>query len=391
MPAIILIIALVSLPVIAVACIVTGYFKLRRQPVHDIERQYNINGTRHVNDHAIVLRDLPPISWPRERPVVPEHLAPVAKPLPTPGEEIKGVGGGFVEAYGTNGGDRRSAKGKERAHEGFEEAQIYGGHGQEWNNNHLPQANLQHQHPNFSMPSTSSLAIPAPQRAYTHATYGRFNSTQSLAIAMYGDDTKATDAWDKIKRRESLAKPRSRSQPLNLAPEELEDVDLGDSKEWRQAHRPGTPLARPSSAFAVGTDSEEEEQGEQENIRAQEEQVKQTKKTVITPITQMSNTTVASQAPSNVLPGVSHKASWSTSSSHASRRSSELTRPTIFTGISRQSSVRESPATPSRKSSMMGKVRSLTHRSSEISRRGSGEVEMRGGGILVGYEDSDEE
>lgn len=369
MPAIILIIGLVSLPLVVVGCFITAYFKLRHRQFYDIERQNTIDG--------IVMQGLERISWPLGRPIVPTHVAPVAKPLPNPSEQIKGIGGGFVEAYGTGGGEGRSGREYERSNEGLEQAQIYGGRGHEWNEQHLPQGHLQQGHPTLDMPSNVRIDIQAPQPAYTHVNYGRFNSTQNPAAAMYGEDARAADAWDRIDRRESLAKPRLRSQPIELAAEEFEDVDLGDSKERRQDKRPATPVVRPSSAFTIGSD--EEEEVEREDTRAQEQEVKQEDEPAYPPDRFMdkrnSDTTVATQTPCHVLPGISQKASWSTTSSYASRRSSELTRLNILTNVSRQSSMRESPVTPSRKSSTMGKLRSLTRRSSEMSRQNPGEVE----------------
>jgi hypothetical protein len=145
-----------------------------------------------------LLQDLSHISWPLGRDAVPENIAPVAKPLPTPGEEVKDVGGGFVEAYGTSGADRRTAKGKERAHKDFEQAQMYRYRGQKRNEQHLPQGNLWHEHLDFSMPSIIGPKIQAPQPVYTHVTYGRFTSTLNPTLAMYGEDTKTADTWDKI-------------------------------------------------------------------------------------------------------------------------------------------------------------------------------------------------
>ncbi|KAH6205226.1 hypothetical protein HBI42_164930 [Parastagonospora nodorum] len=329
MPAIVLIIGLVCLPLIVVGCIVTAYFKVRRARIHDVERANNTDGTRHINDHGIVLRGITRISSPLERDVVPENVAPVAQPLP--------------EAY------------RKRAN----------------SNTHHPLSS----HARIDPPPVISIPdIQAPQPAYTHALSGRYNSTQNTAELMYGEDARVAEAWAKIEKRESLVEPKSRSQAIEIPADKWEDVDLdGNDGGWKKNKR----LATPAGVFAIG-DSEDEEDEVDVAERSHDE-----------PKDSRSDTPTTS---SQILSAIPNRLSWSTTSGQSTRSGSDATKQTLPSSLSRASSMREERATPSRRSSVVSKFKGLSRSGSERIRRTSGEGDVyedmaRRDNALAGFEE----
>jgi hypothetical protein len=239
MPAIILIIALVCLPLIVGACLATAGYKsyhTRRLLECDVEQAQNANGTRHT----IEMRDLESSRTHRSWPLSASHpvsVAPVAKPRSHPKLEIKRIGGGCVEHYGGNGASeekyehaRSHGSEKTKSNDHFENADLYAGPAWQWNTSHPQQHSL---HPE----NNATTDIPAPQPIYTSTLYGRYNSTASPTTMMYGDDTKAAEVWEKIERHESLVGKRGSErveQPMKVHGEDFEDVDLnGGTEEWR--------------------------------------------------------------------------------------------------------------------------------------------------------------
>jgi hypothetical protein len=333
MPAIILIIGLVCLPLVVVGCLLTAYLKMRCAHVYDIERANSIDGTRYTNDDGMVLQDMPGISWPIGRDIVPTNIAPVAKPLP----ETKGVGGGSIKARG-------------RQYEGFDEAQIHG-------NQHLPSTFA-----TVSLPPVINIPdIQALQPTYTHASSGHYNATQDSAA----------EAWTKIEKRESLVETKRKSVPTELPMEDFEDFDLDDEdsgKEWRQDKRAATP----GGVFAIGNSKDENNESRKH----------------------ISNTPIAASPVTDVVSAVPGRVSWSTSSSFSIRRASDVTHHSLPESLSRASSMREECATSSRKGSVVSRLTSLQRSPSDRSRRSSAAVDRKGRmgtNQLVGYADSDEE
>ncbi|KAH5574318.1 hypothetical protein HBI24_199300 [Parastagonospora nodorum] len=348
MPAIVLIIGLVCLPLIVVGCIITAYFKVRRARIHDVERANNTDGTRHINDHGIVLRGITRISSPLERDVVPENVAPVAQPLP--------------EAY-----RKRANNNNEKMYEDFDETRTYRAH--------HPLSS----HAHIGIPSVISIPnIQAPQPAYTHALSGRYNSTQNTAELMYGEDARAAEAWAKIEKRESLVEKKSRSQTIELPANEWEDVDLdGDDGGWKKNKRPATP----AGVFAIGDGDDEDDEGEVAE-RSHDE-----------PKDSRSDTPTAS---SQIFSAIPNRLSWSTTSGQSTRSGSDVTKQTLPrtlpSSLSRASSMREERSTPSRRSSVVSKLKGLSRSGSERIRRTSGEGELYGDmarreNALAGYEE----
>jgi hypothetical protein len=152
MPAIVLIIALVCLPLIIGACLATaGYkaYRARRLLEYDAELGQNANSTCHT----IEMRDLVSSRTHRSWPLSSDHsrlssnVAPVAKPRPEPKVEIKGIGGGFVEHYGLGlkgiGASeeryecaRGNAGEETRSDDLFENTDLYAGPTWQWNTSH---------------------------------------------------------------------------------------------------------------------------------------------------------------------------------------------------------------------------------------------------------------
>jgi hypothetical protein len=344
MPAIVLIIGLVCLPLIVVGCILTAYFKVRRVRIHDVERANNIDGTKHINDHSIVLRGITRISLPLERDVVLENVAPVAQPLP--------------EAY-----RKRANSDSKKIYKDFDETQAYSGY-------HPPSS-----HAHIDIPSVISIPdIQAPQPAYTHALSGRYNSTQSTAELIYGEDARAAEAWAKIEKRESLVEQKSRSQAIELPADEWEDVDLdGGDGGWKKNKRPTTP----AGVFAIG-DSEDEEDEVDVAERNHDE-----------PKDSRYDTSTAS---SNGFSAIPHRLSWSTTPGQSTRSGSDVTKQTLLSLPSRASSMREERTTPSMRSSVANKLKGLSRSGSERIRRTSGEGEKYGDmarreNALAGFEE----
>jgi hypothetical protein len=130
-------------------------------------------------------------------------------------------------------------------------------------------------------------------------------------MRMYGEDARAAVVWAKIEMRESLIKARV-PQAVEVEKEEFEDVDLdGDSKF--------------APVFAVGSGSMEEEyvdEGEERTGYAPAH----------TPDTRHSCSSERSLAHRGSFPAakqIARKSSWSTASSHPSRRSMESTRENV--------------------------------------------------------------
>jgi hypothetical protein len=238
MPAFLLIIGLMCLPLIVGTCFTIAGFKAyrkRRLLVTDVERA----------QHGIELQDLEPGAnkpHPHLQNMIP---LPIAQPLPRPRADIKGIGGGFVQYFRPSSTPARKASRKSHARElesGFEIADLYSRLGWLWTKgedsiNHLA-----------SQPSTAiDTSVPSSPRIYTGTNYGRYNSTEattevgeSFVLARYGHaDDRAAEAWKKIARRESLVGGRKVG---------FEDVDRG---------REGMPVVL-ESAFIVGEGSDEE-------------------------------------------------------------------------------------------------------------------------------------
>ena len=419
MPAIVLIVALVFLPLIAGGIIATTTFKSyrrRRLLSDDVERAQNTDITQHANDHGIVMRNLEGRSGNHNEPLferqvstVTTNVAPVVKPLKGPYGEIKGVGGGFVDYYGTGEDMGESGGEKSRNNNQFEDANLYSGPTWGYKKGELEQSGLHH--------GPEAIDIPAPKPVYTNLNYGRYNSTESPRSMMYGDDAKAADAWDKFEKRESLVRSKGKERALpevkaesdQLPAGEFEDVDLNrDSDHRREAQRPATPVAQRSNrpgpwdtTYAVGSDSsvsdgepeqsidgedhelddegqpgEMEELDKEEDMHTEDDGEEAKEKTYAnrwdsSPLPHpyisrlsMAESGATSNGSSNtsfdsevtVLKPASHKSSWSIEASHTSRdapsRKSSMrsTRNRLETP-SRTQSTRDSAATPTRNSS----------------------------------------
>jgi hypothetical protein len=256
MPAIVLIIGLVCLPLVVVGCLLIAYFKVRRTHVHDIERTNEPDGISQTIDSSIVLRDISRISWPLKREIGPTNVAAVAKPLPTPGGQIQSAGRGFFETFHPTPRDEQENEksGHGRAYEGFDQAQIY-------NSYYLPPSNPQIQMPR-SIPISAyfddlpEFYIQTPQPAYTYALSGRLNSTRSTAALTHGEHSRATEARAHIDNRESLLVTKDMRTPTDLPTNEFENanVEEGNGKDWKQD--------TPGGVFTVGDGEDEEEEAE---------------------------------------------------------------------------------------------------------------------------------
>jgi hypothetical protein len=380
MPSIILIVALICLPVIIGACLATAAYKAYRARhilEHGVERAQNQNAMPPKSANSIEMRDLESTrnhrSWPLSRTmpeIIPTNIAPAVKPLPAPKVEIKGVGGGFVEHWEPSSSVTRMADSDERVRrygnekkkngDNFENVDLYAG----------PSWNL-HSERNVS----ATPDIPAPQPMYTTALYGRYTSSASPTTRTYGADARAADVWQKIERRESLVKNRAMA-PIELPSEDgvFEDINLdGDSKEWREGKRPGTPV------FVVG---------EEEQVENEDEHTGYTPVRTPTPRNSCSSgRSLATRTSFPAVRPVAHKSSWSTTSTQPSRRSTESTRQDTRETLSRTPSTRGSSSNTSRKGSVVS--RSVGRAAGEMSRKASVEKErvvtVR---ELVGYVDS---
>jgi hypothetical protein len=367
---IILITALIFIPVIiGVICAVAGLraYRARRQLQHDVERAHNLDDTPPTNENNIEMRNLvnnaTHRSWPvsRNQPdVVPPNLAPAIKPLPPPKIEIKGVGGGFVEHWEPSSSKspmlpdsdmryehaRRHVGKKEKENDKFENADLYADPG--WNS---------HKEHSVSVEAD----IPAPQPMYTSALWGRYNSAASPTTRMYGEDARAADVWAKIERRESLAKNRV-PQAVKLE-KEFEDIDLdGDAQEA------GRPVC------VVGS-------GSTEGKHADEGQERTGYTPAHTPELRHSSSSEWSLTHCGsflAADQLAFKASWSTTSSHPSRRSMGITREDIAETPHPTQPVCRSFSATSKKTSV---VNPFTNRASSELRRPE----------LVEYSDSDSE
>jgi hypothetical protein len=203
MPAFLLISGLVCLPLIIGICFAVAGFKAyrtRRLLLTDVERA----------QHHIELRDLGP-GTNKPLPSLGDNAAlPIAHPLPRPGADIKGVGGGLVQYFcpPSNPASKASATShtaKNEAKGSLDTADVYAGLG-------LPRAKDDDLIHHSTSQRSTDFDIPAPPRIYTSTNYGRYNSTEvisevgeSSTSAMYAHgDVRATEAWKKIARRESL-------------------------------------------------------------------------------------------------------------------------------------------------------------------------------------------
>jgi hypothetical protein len=160
MPAMVLIIALICIPLIVGACLATASYRAYRARClleYDAERAQDVDNTRHAIN-SIEMRDLESVRshhrWPQPEShskIVPPIVAPIVKPFRRTTVEIKGMGGGFVEHYGPTNGEPRKASEESRYESGrgyasettrssnqFENADRYAGPGWQWNNEHLP-------------------------------------------------------------------------------------------------------------------------------------------------------------------------------------------------------------------------------------------------------------
>ncbi|KAF2824177.1 hypothetical protein CC86DRAFT_420606 [Ophiobolus disseminans] len=279
-----------------------GWFtvkRIRRTPPEDVERILNADVPRYTPDGAIVMRDLPSGRDQRIESVpqsqietVPSNVAPVATPLKKPTGEIKGVGGGFVkyfkfgkrknkhESESESEDDdvdedvHRETKGKERKSvDNFENADLYGGPSWEPKRGELEQPGL------YEEPED----IPAPKPIYTSTNYGRYDSktaTNNPRIMVLRDDGRAADVWDKINKRVPLvhSRPSSRVKPdaaddtSEQNTDGFQEINLGsDSKKWKEAKRPATPVAKysvgsdPDSSRSDSSDSDDDESGSDDN------------------------------------------------------------------------------------------------------------------------------
>jgi hypothetical protein len=217
--------------------------------------------------------------------------------------------------------------------------------------------------------------IPAPQPMYTTALYGRYTSSASPAMRMYGEDARAADAWAKIERHESLIKNRVVA-PIELPSEDVfEDINLdGDSQEWREGKRPDTPV------FVVG---------EEEQVNDEDEHTGYTLVYTPTPCDSFgSGRSLTHRTSFPTAKQLGHKSSWSTTSTQASRRSTESTRQDTHETPSRTPSTRGSFSNTSRKGSVVSRF--VGRPSGEMSGKASVEKErVVGVKELVGYVSSD--
>jgi hypothetical protein len=379
MPPIVLIVALICLPVIIGACLATVAYKAYRARhilEHDVERAQNVNALPPTNANSIQMRDFESSrnhrSWPLPRTmsnIVPTNIAPAVKPLPALKVEIKGVGGGFVEHWGPSSGAARMVDGessnaharrygneKEKKDDNFENADLYAGPGWTFNT------------------ERATLDIPAPQPMYTSALYGRYTSSASPTTQIYGEDARAVDAWAKIDRRESLVKNRVVA-PIELPSEDVfEDINLDGDSEWREGKRSDTPV------FVVGEEQQVENEDEHTGYTP-----------VHTPTPRDSFGSGRSLTHRTSFPAakqLGHKSSWSTTSTQASRRSTESTRQDTHETPSRTPSTRGSFSNTSRKGSVVSRF--VGRPSGEMSGKASVEKErVVGVKELVGYVSSD--
>jgi hypothetical protein len=378
MPPIVLIVALICLPVIIGACLATaGYKAYRARHIleHDVERAQNQNGMPPTSANSIEMSDLESTrnhrSWPLSRTmsdIVPTNIAPAVEPLPAPKAEIKGVGGGFVEHWGPSSSVTRMADSDERVrgygkekekNDMFENADLYAG----------PSWNF-HSERNVS----ATPDIPAPQSMHTTTLYDHYTSSASPTTRMCGEDARAANVWQKIERRESLVKNRVVA-PIELPSEDVfEDINLdGESKEWRESKRPDTPV------FVVG---------EEEQVENEDEHTGYTPVHTPTPRDSFgSGRSLTHRTSFPAAKQVAHKSSWSTTSTHASRRSTESTRQDTHETPSRTPSTRGSFSNTSRKGSVVSRF--VGRPSGEMNRKASVEKErVVGVKELVGYVDS---
>jgi len=168
---------------------------------------------------------------------------------------------------------------------------------------------------------------------------------------MYGDDARAAEAWAKIERRESLVEKKLRAQAVELPADKWEDIDL-DEDEWKISKRPATP----AGVFAVGDSEDEDEDEEVEMVEGNDSERKDS----------ASGGPIAS---SQVLSSIPNRLSWSTTSGQSTGSGSDVTKHTLPGSLSRTSSMREERVTPSRRSSVVSRLKGLSRSGSERTKR----------------------
>jgi hypothetical protein len=235
MPAFLLKSGLVCLPLVIGICFAIAGFKAyrtRRLLLTDVERV----------QHHIELRDLGPgTNKPLPSPGDPAAL-PIAHPLPKPGADIKGVGGGLVQYFCPS--SNPASKASATSHTAKSET---GGISDTANLSvglELPRAEDEDSIHHSTSQRSTDFDIPAPPRIYTSTNYGRYNSTEfisevgeSSTSAMYAHgDVRATETWKKIARRESL---------------------VGGRKFGSENTDSGMPVVL-ETAFSIGEGSDEE-------------------------------------------------------------------------------------------------------------------------------------
>jgi hypothetical protein len=390
MPAIVLIIALVCLPLVVGACLAAVGYKAcraRRLLEFDVEQAQNANGTRHT----IEMRDLESSriyqSWPFSSThlgTVPTNVAPVAKSM-SQKLEIRGIGGGFVEHYGSTTSNasgqlrhehtRVNTNEKIRNNDQFENADLYAGPGWQWNTLHPPQPNLQPE-------QDSTTHIPAPQPIYISPLYSGYNSTARPTTMIYGDDAKVAEALEEIDRRKSLVGNMGNdtvAQSVAVHGDGFEDVNLNrQTEEWRHAESAARNFSQNGvfdEVFSVETESMHSgddgvgegkyesptKRGEQDTTanRSSDSSLIIYASTTIDSLGSEQSITQCNSRDSNTAASpVSRKDSWSTQSSRTSRRSTDSARKDVDKGQSHTPSTRDSSSDPlDSKASMMGRLR----------------------------------
>jgi hypothetical protein len=237
MPALFLIVLLVSCPLFVGGCLAVGASKgcfRRLQRVDDLERLQNLENTQHSNDQAIVMRNLESVPKGSHKEsqagVIP---APVKGSFKNAYTNIKGVGGGFVQ-HSWPGASARSAQNNIMTNEDSEHQTVFAGLAHAWNIS-KSQPNSLH---------TLSTDTPAPQPTYDSSTRRHWNSSQN-----------PEDLWARIDNRQTLIPRRERKEslstvtdsPVKKPAEVLENVDMNVGEEWRSL-QPAVKAVRPKSS-----------------------------------------------------------------------------------------------------------------------------------------------